>query len=269
MQVTRADRVPTAFAASLLIVALSASGTQGVNRRPTASSTGRKATAGKRPPKASPASVNAGAKGRSARMSGAKKRSDCNRCAGGNKRRKAGKRAQKASCHPPGYLDPAVARRFSGAVAEMRRSGITPRVTSAWRSSAHQATLRRCSLNSRCRHANGVYGALPPGQSLHEAGFAVDIAGIANGRRGATRLTRRGRTIVRIMRKHGFQWRYGLADPVHFEADPRRHGYRNVRQAIVRNQTRCRPIISSSKAKRQRTKTAGASRVTPRSRRAT
>lgn len=145
-------------------------------------------------------------------------------------------------CHPSGYLDPKVATRFETAKRELKRLGIVPRVTSAWRSSKAQAWLHNCSTSRRCRTAHpGLYGALPSGTSLHEAGFAVDIAGIASGRRGSKRLTANGRQIIRVMRKHGFAWRYGLADPVHFEANPRTHGYRSVQQAISRNQGRCQP----------------------------
>lgn len=245
----RAARVWTAPVASLFILVvfagLSVRVGQASQKRPARLSSARKVTRA-RPP---------------AKSSRATKSSQCGSCANPFKRatRKIAKRSQKPPCHPAGYLDPAVARRFSAAVAEMRRSGIVPRITSAWRSSAHQASLHRCSLSSRCRRANGVYGALPSGNSLHEAGFAVDIGGIATGRRGARRLSRRGYTIVRIMRKHGFRWPYGMSDPVHFEADPREHGYRNVRQAIVRNQTRCRPAVvlkASSKAKKPRTNVA-------------
>jgi len=122
----------------------------------------------------------------------------------------------------------------------MKRARLKPKVTSSWRSSADQARLHRCSLSQRCRlNHPGLYRALPPGQSIHEAGFAVDIAGVASGPRGAKRITPKGRRIVAIMKKHGFNWPYGLRDPVHFEANPQRYGYRSVKQAIKRNQTVC------------------------------
>lgn len=142
-------------------------------------------------------------------------------------------------CHDPDFVDPSVSRSLDAALRDMARIGIRPHITSAWRSSQDQARIHRCSLNSRCKRARGLYGALPAGQSAHEAGFAVDIAGIATRTRGGRRLTSTGRQIVRIMTRHGFTWRYGLSDPVHFEIDPRRHGYRSLRQAIVHNQTRC------------------------------
>jgi D-alanyl-D-alanine carboxypeptidase len=150
------------------------------------------------------------------------------------------KMAGRLPCHPKDYVDPRIAKNYRAALRDMKRAGIRPRVTSMWRSSETQAQLHKCSLSTRCRRSNpGLYGALPAGKSIHEAGFAVDIGGIAAGPRGAKRLTPHGKRIVAIMRKNGFNWRYGLADPVHFEADPRKHGYRNVQDAITRTQTTC------------------------------
>lgn len=148
--------------------------------------------------------------------------------------------ATTAPCHSRDYLDPKIRRNYRAAVNEMKRAGLNPKVTSKWRSSEYQARLHRCSVSRRCRiNHPGLYRALPPGNSIHEAGFAVDIAGVATGPRGAKRLTARGRRIVPIMKRHGFNWRYGLKDPVHFEANPQRFGYRSVKHAIKRNQTVC------------------------------
>jgi D-alanyl-D-alanine carboxypeptidase len=175
----------------------------------------------------------------------------CGRCAAKVKatsRSKGGaKLAKEAPCHPKGYVDPKIAKNFSAAMRDMKRAGIKPMVTSAWRSSEYQAKLHNCSGSRRCRRANpGLYRAMPPGQSLHEAGLAVDMSGIAAGPRGAKRLTPRGRRIVGIMQKNGFRWRYGLADPAHFEADPRKAGYRNARQAIARSQNICDARVPAS-----------------------
>ncbi|HEX8089676.1 MAG TPA: D-alanyl-D-alanine carboxypeptidase family protein, partial [Blastocatellia bacterium] len=138
-------------------------------------------------------------------------------------------------------------KNFNAAMHDLKRAGIKPEVTSLWRSSQDQARLHNCSGSRSCRRANpGLYRALPPGQSLHEAGLAVDMSGIAAGPRGAKRLTPRGRRIVGIMQKNGFRWRYGLADPAHFEADPRSAGYRNLKQAITRSQTTCAARIASN-----------------------
>lgn len=163
----------------------------------------------------------------------------CTPCAKATLKSRA-KSAKLAPCHPRGYVDPKIAKNFNAAMRDLKRAGIKPEVTSTWRSSQDQARLHNCSGSRRCRRANpGLYRALPPGQSLHEAGLAVDMSGIATGPRGAKRLTPRGRRIVGIMQKNGFRWRYGLADPAHFEANPRRAGYRNLKQAITRSQTTC------------------------------
>jgi len=154
-------------------------------------------------------------------------------------------------CHPPVYVDPRLARDFKAAVREMNRAGIYPKITSTWRSSGDQNKMYQCSISQRCRISHpGLYRALPPGESFHEAGFAVDISGIATGPRGSKQLTARGRRIVQIMVKHGFRWRYGLMDPVHFEADPRKHGYLSLRQAIAVNQTRCQSAVASKRTAR-------------------
>ena len=142
---------------------------------------------------------------------------------------------------------------------ELRRGGIRPKVTSAWRSSQEQARLHRCSQNGRCRANHpGLYYALPPGQSLHEAGFAVDISGVAAGPRGRKQVTSRGRRIISVMRKNGFKWRYGLKDPAHFEADPTRKGYRSVKQAIHKNQATCTVTLASARKPAGRTQTVAA-----------
>jgi len=186
-------------------------------------------------------------------------REPCAPCAAERALNKKGRRAKKgattttnAPCHPKDYVDPKIARNYKAALRDMKRAGIKPRVTSVWRSSESQAQLHRCSLSSRCRRSNpGLYRALPAGNSIHEAGFAVDIGGIASGPRGAKQLTPQGKRIVSIMNKNGFSWRYGLADPVHFEADPRKHGYRSVHEAITRTQTTCQVRLAKNKANKK------------------
>jgi len=127
--------------------------------------------------------------------------------------------------------------RLNGAVRDMRRRGIRPRINSAFRSRAEQRALYHCARSRRCRARRGIYGAKRPGTSMHEAGLAVDIGGVSNGHR-RRRLTPRGRQVVRIMRKHGFKWRYGLKDPAHFELSPQRAGYRTEKAAIRAGQRR-------------------------------
>lgn len=168
----------------------------------------------------------------------------------GHRNRREAKTAKILPCHPRNYVDPKIAANYKTALRDMNRAGIQPQITSVWRSSEDQEQLYLCSTNARCRRTHpGIYRALPPGKSLHEAGFAVDMSGIAAGPRGKKRLTPRGRRIVGIMRKHGFKWRYGLADPAHFEADPRKHGYRTVKQAITQTRTTCQVNLANSKAR--------------------
>ena len=208
------------------------------------------------------------ARSKGSRLRAARTKRGCASCAA---KKRTGSRASRARgpvpCHPKTYVNPRIAKNYNAAMREMRRAGITPRVTSMWRSSAKQARLHRCSLSTRCRRLNpGLYRALPAGKSIHESGFAVDIAGVAKGPRGAKRITPRGRRIVAIMKRHGFNWRYGLADPVHFEADPRRYGYRSVKEAIRRTQNSCQVTLAKAKVRKKpsnriATRSSGRSRV--------
>jgi len=80
---------------------------------------------------------------------------------------------------------------------------------------------------------------------MHEAGLAVDLGGVAKGRRG---LTPKGRQTVRIMRRHGFKWRYGMKDPAHFELSPQAAGYRTEKAAIKAGQHRW---VAKNRARRR------------------
>ncbi|MFL6215060.1 MAG: D-alanyl-D-alanine carboxypeptidase family protein [Blastocatellia bacterium] len=186
----------------------------------------------------------------------------CASCEGSKRRgRNDARLAKTIPCHPKGYIDPKVAKNYQTAMRELRRNGIRPQVTSVWRSSQEQARLHRCSNNRRCRANHpGLYYALPPGQSLHEAGFAVDISGVAAGPRGRKQVTPHGRRIISVMRKNGFKWRYGLKDPAHFEADPTRKGYHSVKQAIHKNQTTCTVKLASAQRQAGRAQTVSTSR---------
>jgi len=143
-------------------------------------------------------------------------------------------------------LDNDARARLNAALRDMRRRGIRPRINSAFRSHAEQRSIYRCARNRRCRARRGIYGAKRPGTSMHEAGLAVDIGGVATGRR--RRLTAKGRQMVRIMRRHGFRWRYGLKDPAHFELSPQLAGYRTEKAAIRAGQRRWAP---KSRARRR------------------
>lgn len=134
-------------------------------------------------------------------------------------------------------LDAKARARLKAALRELRKRGLQPRVNSTFRSQSEQHAMYRCARNRRCRHRRGIYGAKPPGSSMHEAGLAVDLSGIAAGRR-KRRLTPQGRQTVRVMQRHGFNWRYGLKDPAHFELSPQQAGYRSPQAAIQAGQQR-------------------------------
>jgi len=144
-------------------------------------------------------------------------------------------------------LDNDARARLNAAVRDMRRRGIRPRINSAFRSRAEQHAIYRCARIRRCRARRGIYGAKRPGTSMHEAGLAVDIGGVAVGHR-RRRLTPKGRQMVRIMRRHGFRWRYGLKDPAHFELSPQLAGYRTEKAAIKAGQRRW---VAKSRARRR------------------
>ena len=130
------------------------------------------------------------------------------------------------------HLNPVTKRQLDAALREMHRRGLRPHVTSTYRSSAEQRAIYRCAQRRSCRRRRGIYGAKRPGTSLHESGLAVDLGGVARGHRRHRRLTPHGRQVVRIMRRHGFNWRYGLKDPAHFEVAPRRAAYRRQQAAL-------------------------------------
>ena len=226
---------------------------QTLNKRPAAITTARASTVKRSPESKTPTVRGTKSCALCAAQLAQKKR--------GQPVRKGAKTARSLSCHSKDYIDPKIAKNYNAALRDMKRAGIKPRVTSVWRSSENQAQLHRCSLSTRCRRANpGLYRALPPGKSIHEAGFAVDMAGVAVGPRGAKKLTPQGKRIVAIMKKNGFNWRYGLADPVHFEADPRKHGYRSVQAAITRTQRTCQiRLVKNTARKKVANKVASAS----------
>jgi D-alanyl-D-alanine carboxypeptidase len=184
-------------------------------------------------------------------------RAEARRHAGAHHHRGAHQRTHTSGV---GGLHPVARVKLAAALGEMRRRGVLPHMTSAYRSSAHQRQLFRCARSRRCRAARGIYGARPPGSSTHEAGLAVDFAGIAVRGRGRRRhLTRPGAAIVGIMRRHDFQWRYGLRDPAHFELSPTRVGYRSTGAAIAarrqqlargeRTLSRRRPVVQVARGR--------------------
>ncbi len=174
-----------------------------------AANTPRKSILNKRPAALSTSRASIGIRSRDTKTPGVRATKNCDPCAAelaqkskGHAAKKGAKAAKSLPCHPKDYIDPKIASNYKAALRDMKRAGIKPHITSVWRSSESQAELHRCSLSTRCRRANpGLYRALPAGKSIHEAGFAVDMAGIAAGPRGDKRLTPQGKRIVAIMKK--------------------------------------------------------------------
>jgi LAS superfamily LD-carboxypeptidase LdcB len=152
-------------------------------------------------------------------------------------------------------LHPQAQRKLKAAIKDMRAIGVRPTVTSAYRSSAQQQKIYRCSHQRRCRARRGIFSAHKPGASLHEAGLAVDFASVAYGKKRQRRLTRDGKKMIKVMRRHGFRWRYGLKDPAHFELEPRMVGYKSEKHAIAAAQRReARPRATVKKPARAHSK---------------
>src|SRR6185503_11275745 len=82
-------------------------------------------------------------------VSGAGGLAGCGECQGASKtNRKLNKRAKSlkdSPCHAKGYVDPKIAGKLNAAMRDMKRAGIKPKVTSAWRSSDKQAALHSCA----------------------------------------------------------------------------------------------------------------------------
>src|SRR2546426_2746395 len=53
------------------------------------------------------------------------------------------KKAKSLPCHPKNYIDPKIAVNYNAALRDIKRAGIKPQVTSAWRSSENQEQLYR------------------------------------------------------------------------------------------------------------------------------
>jgi hypothetical protein len=64
------------------------------------------------------------------------------------------------------------------------------------------------------------------------------------------------------MQKNGFNWRYRLKDPAHFEADPKKNGYRSARQAIKHTQSTCDVKLAKASKGAQQKKINGRVSVT-------
>jgi LAS superfamily LD-carboxypeptidase LdcB len=139
-------------------------------------------------------------------------------------------------------LHPVTRVKLNAALEDIEDSGVAPRITSGYRSKAQQHSIYQCAQVYTCKMHRGIFGANKPGASLHEAGLAVDLADVAYGKHHR-QLTREGKKIVKIMQRHGFNWKYGLGDPVHFEIDPKVAGFKDQEAAIAAAERRLRKTM--------------------------
>ncbi len=140
-------------------------------------------------------------------------------------------------------LHPVTRVKLNAALEDMEDAGVAPKITSGYRSKAQQHSIYQCAQVYTCKTHRGIFGAKKPGTSLHEAGLAVDLADVAHGQHRRRQLTREGRQVVKIMQRHGFNWRYGLGDPAHFEIDPKAAGFKNQDAAIAAAERRLRKTM--------------------------
>lgn len=102
-------------------------------------------------------------------------------------------------------LTPAMRRSVERAIAQARSEGVELRVTSGWRSEEHQRRLFRDAVRKYGSPAAARKWVLPPGESAHVRGEAVDVGPAS----GADWLARNGE-------RFGLCRRYAN-EPWHFE----------------------------------------------------
>ncbi len=96
-------------------------------------------------------------------------------------------------------------------------------ITSSFRTFEKQQQLYNDYLN----HKPGLYSVQKPGQSPHHSGLALD----ANWKN----LTKYQRALLKaIMEYYNFKWN-GMNDPVHYQRNPMKSGYKNMKQAREEN----------------------------------
>ena len=99
-------------------------------------------------------------------------------------------------------FSPPFASRFNVALRNLNNRGITPLITSAFRTAADQERMRRGG-SGRNPAARGI--------SMHQTGNAVDISGTQ---------TPQFATIRRVMQAQGFSWGHSYNDNPHFDLNP-------------------------------------------------
>jgi len=73
------------------------------------------------------------------------------------------------------HLDPALRHAFAVARRDAAAQGIEMSITSGWRSHAEQAALFAAAVRNYRSAAAASHWVLPPGQSAHERGAAIDV----------------------------------------------------------------------------------------------
>jgi D-alanyl-D-alanine carboxypeptidase len=73
------------------------------------------------------------------------------------------------------HLDPALHHAFLVAQRDAAAAGIELRITSGWRSHAEQAALFDAAVRKYGSREAASHWVLPPGQSDHERGLAIDV----------------------------------------------------------------------------------------------
>ncbi len=119
-------------------------------------------------------------------------------------------------------LDSKIEGKVQTVLAQTHKEGINLKITSAYRTVAHQKNLYKA--RQRGRHP---YSVAKPGTSKHNAGLAVDV--------NWNQLTRKQKKSVKaLFKKQGFKWA-GINDPVHFAVDPKSVGYSSLKDAVDQN----------------------------------
>lgn len=138
---------------------------------------------------------------------------------------------------PPVVVDATVAPLLDAVLMEARARGIRVTVTSAFRTTGRQAALY-------ANRASNPHPVSPPGASLHEAGFAVDVARSAHAEAEWA-------TLVDIFSRYGARWA-GPDDPVHFQWDPVALGFPSPHAAIAANQNHYTRLIRGGASAKDR-----------------
>lgn len=108
-----------------------------------------------------------------------------------------------------GHLDPALRHAFAVAQRDAAADGVELRITSGWRSHAEQAALFAAAVKKYGSAQAASHWVLPPGQSKHERGEAIDVGPPA----GAAWLDQHGVHYGLCRRYANESWHFELLAP--------------------------------------------------------